>query len=218
MIDFLKKNKQLLWFLLFIPMSVSYFSIQFLGLEHHLIHSPLDDRIPFLPLFILPYVIWYAYLPLLMLAVCFTDKVAFPRQMITFFSGAFLGCIFFCVYPTAIDFRAVEEVAKGEGLLYTLCRWVYAADRPVNVFPSLHCYKAVAVHMTTFPLGPRKLRRQYGWRALSAVFALLACLSTFFVKQHSVLDAFAGVALGILIPLLFHFIYKRKDAHDHKTL
>ena len=87
-----------------------------------LVHVPLDDRIPFVPAFILPYVLWYAYVPLLMLAVGVRDKQAFYRQCATLFSGVVLCVLVFIFFPTAIDFR---PTAEGKGLWLWICRIVF---------------------------------------------------------------------------------------------
>ena len=45
------------------------------------------------------------------------------------------------------------------------------------------------------------------WRLPILIAAILICLSTVFVKQHSILDIFAGFA--VCIPLWFIFYYRR---------
>ena len=108
-------------------MSAAYFSLQFLGLRHHLIHTPVDDVIPFVPAFIIPYVLWYFYVPGMMLFMCFKDREVFMRQVATLFTGAFICITVFALYPTRIDFR---PDASGDGLLLALCRLIYANDQP----------------------------------------------------------------------------------------
>ena len=149
--QFLKRHKELLWFGLFAVVSAAYFSLQFLGLRHHLIHTPVDDVIPFVPAFIIPYVLWYFYVPGMMLFMCFKDREVFMRQVATLFTGAFICIAVFALYPTRIYFR---PDASGDGLLLTLCRLVYANDQPYNVLPSLHCYEALVLHLATFRAPP----------------------------------------------------------------
>ena len=57
----------------------------------------------------------------------------------------------------------------------------------------------------------KKLRK---WRLPILLWAILICLSTVFVKQHSILDIFAGFA--VCVPLWFLFYY-RKPRTDQKT-
>lgn len=210
---FLKKHKDLLFFGLFLILTTFYFVSQLYTGPRHIIHVPLDDRIPFLPGFIIPYCIWFGYVPGLMLYMCFTDPARFRRQVLTLFSGAYFCGLIFLLYPSAIDFRPEPQ---GRDLFSALCRLIYASDSPVNVFPSLHCYEALAIHLSTFhgDFG----RKHPALRAGSLLLVLLICLSTVFVKQHSVLDLFAGVSLALLVHLLVCLRYRKRASHDSKTL
>ena len=119
-IDLIKKNPQVFWFLGFVFVGSFYFLTQNLPVDRHVIHLAVDDSIPFLPIFILPYYIWYPFVPGLMVFLCFTDVKAFRRGCILLFGGMFLSCVFFLLYPTAIDFRADAE---GKGFVLWLVRF-----------------------------------------------------------------------------------------------
>ena len=188
------ENKQILYFLFFILAEILYFLTQLYGGEYNVIHTRLDDFIPFLPVFVIPYVIWYLYVPFSMLYTCFTDKSAFKKQIITVFSGMAVCIATFIVFPSAVDFR---PNAEGDGFFLWVCRIIFSKDKPVNVFPSMHCYEAVIIHLTTFRSTP--LKNNIPLRAASAVLAVLICLSTVFIKQHSVIDLFGGVALAVIL-------------------
>jgi len=204
LLNFLKKNKQILWFLGFVFSGVFYFGSKFFESTPNIIHIGLDDKIPFLPIFIIPYIIWYIYVPVLMLCVCFNDKKSFNKQAFILFSGMFLSCVFFLIYPTGVDFR---PTAEGKGILLWLCRIIYKNDTPpVNVLPSLHCFEAITVHLTTFVWGP--LKKCLPLRITSAVLMLLICASTVFVKQHSIVDVVCGCLLGFVICLITEHICK----------
>lgn len=201
----LHTHPHILWFLLFLPLGGMYFLSQHLGLHYHTVHIPLDDRIPFLPIFIVPYILWYLYIPLPMVYMCFRDPTVFRRQAATLFSGALLATAFFILWPTCIDFRAD---ASGDGLLLWLCRIIYRNDNPVNVLPSLHCYEATVIHLTTFR---GAFGRRHPWlRSGSAVLLGLICLSTLFVKQHSVVDAVSGCLLALLVYGIVRLIERKR--------
>lgn len=203
----LRRYPQTLAFLMFLPVGGMYFLSQWMGLEHRVIHLPLDDRIPFVPAFIVPYILWYLYVPGMLLTTCFRDRGAFRRQAWTLFSGMLLSTAFFLIWPTCIDFR---PDAAGPGLLRWLCRFIYAHDRPVNVLPSLHCYEALAVHLGAFGAG--RGSKMPVRRALSAALVTLICLSTVFVKQHSVVDLAAGCGLAAGIYALVRAFERRKQS------
>ena len=148
-----------------------------------------------------------------MLYMCFTDPRQFRRQVLTLFSGAYFCGLIFLLYPSAIDFRPTPQ---GRDLFSALCRLIYASDRPVNVFPSLHCYEALAIHLSTFhgDFG----RRHPVLRAESLALVIAICLSTVFVKQHSVLDLIAGVCLALVVHFLVCLFYRKRASHDSKAL
>lgn len=200
---FLQKNPQIRWLLGYIPLYLAYFLTQQLPLEHTVIHLALDDAIPFLPIFILPYFGWYLYISVLPVVVCFRDRQAFVRQCVTMYIIMAAAILTFVIFPTAIDFT---PDASGNGLLLWLCRWIYSHDRPVNVLPSMHCTQAVGIYLTTFC--GSTLRKYRGLRIAAAVLAALICLSTVFVRQHSVLDGVIGVALASAVYALVRKLWK----------
>lgn len=197
-------KKHILLFLCFIPVRILYFLSQHLTVERTVIHASVDDIIPFVPVFIIPYFVWYAYVPLLMVWACFTDKLLFKKQCLKLFSGVFIGIAVFIVFPTAIDFRPTVE---GSDIFSKMCAWIYSNDRPVNVLPSLHCYEACCIHMATF-CGTSFSKKKIA-RIISAVIMVLICLSTVFVKQHSAVDLVCGCAMAVAVNSVVNGISKK---------
>lgn len=209
-----QKYRHALWFLLFGALSAFYFVSQHVGLRYHVVHLPLDDRIPFCPAFVVFYILWYFYVPGCMLWACLRAKDVFCRQAAALFSGAFLCVAMFVLYPTCIDFR---PAAEGAGVFRALCRLIYAHDAPVNVFPSLHCYEALVLHLATFRAPP--LRAHKALRLASFALVVLICLSTLLIKQHSAADLIAGCALAVAAHSLTTYLFsKRRSHHDHTTV
>ena len=105
MVNFLKKHKDLGWLSLFLVVGGLYFLSQQLPLDHRSVHCALDDKIPFLPAFCIPYVLWWLYIPGMMLYMCFRDPAIYHRQVLTVFPGILLCTLIFLIYPTRIDFQ-----------------------------------------------------------------------------------------------------------------
>ena len=59
--SWLSKNRHVYWLLGLIALALAYFLTQHLGLRYHVVHLPLDDRIPFCPVFVVFYILWYFY-------------------------------------------------------------------------------------------------------------------------------------------------------------
>ena len=196
--SWLSKNRHVYWLLGLIALALAYFATQHVGLRYHVVHLPLDDRIPFCPAFVVFYILWYFYVPGCMLWACLRAKDVFCRQAAALFSGAFLCVAVFVLYPTCIDFR---PAADGTGEFLALCRLIYAHD----------------AHLVTFRTPP--LRARKALRLVSFVLVLLICLSTLLVKQHSAADLIAGCTLAVAAHLLTTYLFsKRRSHHDHTTV
>ncbi len=190
-----KENRELLWFLIF-PIKGSWYLItQMMPLEYTVIESSLDKYIPFIPEFIIPYLIWFLYVPGLMVYVYLKDRSVFKRQALLLSIGMAFCAFVFVVFPTSISLR--PTISDSDGFFVGLCAIIYSNDNPVNVFPSLHCFEAVAVHIATF--SDEKFKNQLALRISSSVLVVMICLSTVFIKQHSIIDVIGGILLAVVI-------------------
>lgn len=190
-----KKKRDLLIFAGILLAYAFYLVSVHIPMERHVIHVPLDDMIPFCEVFVIPYVWWYGFIsgPLVWFFV--KSREDFLDLGIYLLMGMWFCTIFFFVYPTCIDFLPQEF--PRENFFTFLTGRLYAADEPANVFPSIHCFESVAICIAIWKSkrwGNHRKPRMVG--LLSAVFI---CLSTLFIKQHSVLDAAAGVLLAFIL-------------------
>ena len=76
--------------------------------------------------------------------------------------------------------------------------FIYAFDTPTGVCPSLH----VAYSMGIASVWCRSGLAGRPWKAWMILSAVLISISTAFVKQHSVVDIFAAIPLGLLAECL----------------
>lgn len=200
------RYKHLLWLLLIVGEALFFLFTKNLNLNYHLIHHKLDDIIPFAPIFSVPYYIWYFYVPGLLLIMGLTNKKGFYFQLIPIYIGIIVSCTLFLIYPSAVDFR--PTVTQATNPFLWLCKQLFEFDRPINVFPSLHCFEAACLHLTSFTLGPWKKKKVL--RILSAITSILICMSTVFIKQHSIIDLVAGVIMAIVLTTATYLICKKK--------
>lgn len=110
--SWLSKNRHVYWLLGLIALALAYFVTQHLGLQYHVVHLPLDDRIPFCPVFVVFYILWYFYVPGCMLWACLRAKDVFCRQAAALFSGALLCVAVFVLYRRASTF-APRRMGRG---------------------------------------------------------------------------------------------------------
>ena len=162
-------------------------------------HLPIDDQIPFCRFFIIPYCTWHPLLFLMTAYLFFTDAPAFKR-FVVYIGLGFGGSILFCMlFPNGQDLRPTE-FAQNDFFIW-LVRMVYAADTNTNVCPSIHVIGSFAVYFAVRDI--RRFRAK-GWRLGFLTMAVLISLSTVFLKQHSVLDVLAGLAVcAAAYPLIY---------------
>lgn len=161
-------------------------------------YLPLDDHIPFLEGFVLFYDLWYPAMILIGVYLLLKEPENFKRYMKFLFAGFFLCEVIWILFPNGQNLR--PEVFPRENFFTQLIAGLYAADTNTNVFPSAHVVGAIAVAAGVFH--SQMLQKKNWLKALTVVLCFLIAISTVFIKQHSILDVFAGVAL--CIPL--HFI------------
>ena len=215
--EYIKGHNHVLAILVFIPVYVFYFIICRLRDPIWVVHSPVDDMIPFLPWFVFFYYLWYLYISLPLLWLAAHSRVDMFRMIFYLLIGTAVCHTVFLIAPSEIDFRAVHEAEMAErgGVLGFLFGIIYGADLPRNVFPSMHCFESVAIHIALCHSETGRKHRKWLY-PLSLFSAVMICLSTVFVKQHSFYDLISGVALAfIILPVVYipkwKFLQKRPD-------
>ena len=117
------------------------------------------------------------------------------RFIIVSYSLTMLICILF---PNCQELRPVAF--ERDNIFTRFLAGFYQFDTNTNVCPSIHVSSTSAIHWVIWK---SPLLRDRPWvRWGSGVLTLLICLSTVFLKQHSVVDVLCGLLLtGLLVPL-----------------
>ena len=166
----------------------------------YILHSPLDDLIPFNEWFVIPYCSWFLLLAGVTAALWWCDTASYDKLCMTMFSGMTFCLIVYMILPNGLDIRPADP--GRQNLAMSLMRMIWAADGPVNVCPSIHCQSSGAMALA---FSHSKLaKNRPGLRLLAYAWAGLICVSTLFTKQHSVWDVVLGLALAaVWVPVLF---------------
>jgi membrane-associated phospholipid phosphatase len=198
------KNFRHAWLLLYFPIFISWFFLdeRFITGNYTPIYCFLDDFIPFFEYFVIPYVLWYPFLGAVTLYLLFKDKDGFCRFMWSLILGLSFCLAFYIVFPNGQDLR--PDHFERSNVFTAFVARLYSVDSNLNVLPSMHVYGTVA------PTVALLMNREAGkklWVVISSIIiCVLICFSTVFMKQHSILDLFAGVILYIPI---YWMIYKK---------
>lgn len=162
---------------------------------------PLDDRIPFLPYFVVAYCSWHPIMILVGLWLLFRDGSAFRRYM-QFIAIGFTASTLICfLIPNGQDLR--PAVFENPNIFTAILSGIYRADTNTNVFPSVHVIGCLALIFTALDsAGLKKVRMPL------ILWSFVIIASTVFVKQHSILDVFGAIVL--CIPIAAFLWYRRR--------
>lgn len=168
--------------------------------NYFVIHSVFDDYIPFIEIFIIPYLLWFVYVSGTVLYFFFTDKQGFYRICTLLITGMTLFLIICTIFPNGLNLR--PSTFARDNIFVDLVRFIYRADTSTNVLPSLHVYNSIGCYIAI--RNSQKLR-QYKWvQNGSLVLTVSIVLSTMFLKQHSVVDVIAAI---VIIYFIYQFVY-----------
>lgn len=168
--------------------------------DYFLIHSPLDDLIPFNEYFILPYYFWFIFMAVCVFYFFFTDKKGFYRLTAFLIVGMTVFLVICTVFPNGLNLRPVTFAR--DNFCVDLVRRLYRIDTPTNVLPSIHVFNTVGILIAV--AHSEKLRMHKGVMCSAYLTGILIILSTVFLKQHSVTDVIAAFAMACII---YPFVY-----------
>lgn len=205
----LKKRLKDNWRLLYVTYVFFYlpwfFTVErFITPSHprlHIMHSVIDDYIPFCEYFIIPYSIWFFYILFSCLFIYFkaTDSEfrRFAWSLIIGMSTCMLICM---IFPNGVDMR--PDTIANNNICARIITLLWATDTSTNVFPSIHVYNSLAIHVGLMRC---KAFNKYKFgKLISLLTCIMICLSTMFLKQHSFYDV---IGACVLMSVIYYFIY-----------
>jgi len=147
--------------------------------------TALDRAIPFWPESGLVY--FGVFVFLLVTFFLLRDRREATRFLYASLLAQLIGMVVFLFWPTRFPRELFPLPAAASGLGRALVNYVRSTDASVNCLPSLH--------VSTVTICVLALRGSRGFSAALAV-GVPVVVSTLTFKQHYVVDALAGAALG----------------------
>ncbi len=211
--EFIKKYKHAL-LTLYTPVYLLcfYYLEKTVTTDFTALNSPIDNIIPFIPIFIVPYLLWFLYIAVSAIYFIFASQRDFVKLMSFLIIGMSAYLVICYVFPNGLyNFRPDNLVADNP--FTKLVAWLYNTDTSTNVFPSIHVYNSIGVHVA---INKTDAIKSPVIKNASLVLCVLICFSTIFLKQHALIDVIGGCVMGRMVYLL---IYKTKvsDFIDKKT-
>lgn len=184
---------------------LAYFALYFLTenlipLEKcHVVHIALDDAIPFCEYFVIPYTLWYVLIAGSLLYFMLYNVQGFCKLQTFIMITQAAAMLVYILWPSRQDLR--PEVFPRENLFTWIISIIYSFDTPSGVCPSLH----VAYSIGIASVWCKEKDISLGFKAFIVAFVCVICVSTAFIKQHSVVDIFAALPVGLLAELILYW-------------
>lgn len=209
---FLKKYKHAL-ILTYLPIYLAWFAFleKTVTSRFHVVHMAVDDYIPFVEYFIVPYLLWFLYVAVAIVYFFFTDVSDYYKLCCFLFVGMTIFLIISTLYPNGHYLR--PSVFEHDNIFTSLVQWLYATDTSTNLFPSIHVYNSIGVHLAV--ARSEKLRQHKWIQIASAVLMMSIVLATMFLKQHSVFDV---ITAFLTAAVMYSLVYGRELQHNRKNV
>ena len=158
------------------------------GWEHYNFQLSIDNAIPFLPIFIIIYILAYAQWVIGYGLIATESKEVCYRVISSEMIAKLICLVIFTVFPTSMT----RPEITGTDIFQKLTQFIYNVDTPTNLLPSVHCLESWILFRTA-----NKVTTHKKWLVpLWGVFFLLVFASVVFVKQHLILDIPAAIIVG----------------------
>lgn len=172
------------------------------------IHCSLDKYIPFVKYAVIPYSIWFLWMTQSMFhEVIREDGETRWRMLAPLFGGLLLILLFCTLVPNGISIRPAE--IPGNDLCARVARFIESTDNPTCVCPSMHVYSTIFLD---FGVQRAENYRYHFVKPLARVMDVLICLSTMFLKQHSMIDVLFALAMAVTMDLTAEHLAARRTA------
>lgn len=187
-----KDNIRPLMLMLSMPiMSFTYLIINRLSTNAYDITLPIDHKIPLIKIFVIPYIIWYLFIPFSFIILCLRDKKTYYKTMLIYIVGSIVSSIIFITHQTTVPRTPV----LGNDIFAKILIFIQSNDKPVNCLPSLHAFTSYLVMREM----KKSSNSSIGISSITTITGVLIILSTLFTKQHAVLDVISGIILAEIL-------------------
>ena len=196
-----RRCKPHLWFQLYWVVYLVWFFWLDLTITNprYILHSPLDDLIPFNEWFVFPYCSWFLLLAAVTALLWWFDTASYDKLCLMMFSGMTFCLILYMVLPNGLDIRPTAEAVGRDNIAMQIMQLLWKADASVNVCPSIHVFNSVTLMMAYYRSRIFETPGRRWMRPASAVLCVSIIASTVLLKQHSCIDVLLGILLAMAL-------------------
>lgn len=123
----------LVWFVLLEERRVSKYMV---------IHMNIDDYIPFCEFFVVPYLLWFVYVPAVLLYLFLKDRDGYWKNVVFLCTGMTIFLVISTFIPNIQHLR-IRHFPR-ENVFTWIIRMLWRTDTPTNLFPSIHVFNSLS--------------------------------------------------------------------------
>lgn len=197
-----KKYKHIIPVLIYMPIYLVWFALieKTNQSGYTIIHTALDDKIPFIEVFVIPYFLWFGYVAVCVAIAFFTDKKEYYRSLWFLMSGMTVFLLVSTIWPNGQQLR--PKVMPRDNIFTAMISILYKTDTPTNLWPSIHVYNSIGAHLCIANCSYTKNKKVV--TTCSLILCISIIFSTMFIKQHSTFDVMtAFIMAGIMSVLVY---------------
>lgn len=158
----------------------------------------IDDAIPLLSIFVIPYVWAYLYWAMAPMAASKCKNDHFKDFMAAYLIASLMSCAVLTFMPTYMD-RVTEglwDIPRNNFCDELLYFWycMDGHDLAYNLFPSVHCLNSTLAYLAV--AGRKEVKLWF--RVYSLLMTISIYIATVCVKQHYFIDIFGGMVIAII--------------------
>lgn len=161
------------------------------------ISSSLDAYIPFFEGFLIPYMLWFPLVPWILFYFWRKDMESYLHLCRVMLTGLTLCLLLYAILPNG---QLLRRPLARDNILCKAVEFIRMTDTPTNVCPSIHVFISVSIALAV--ARANSFRTHCRARIGIILLTVLICMSTVFLKQHSIIDVACGTALSLTLDTL----------------
>jgi len=212
MLSKLKDNKHLIQVFIYLILVTIFLVEDNINLGGHIMYSKLDDMIPFVPAFIIPYCSWFLFIAFTGIIFFLKSKIDLEKTFLSINICMGIGLLTYFIYPSCLTIRP-KTYAKD--IFSQIVKLLQEGDSPSSVCPSLHV--AVSISLCMGVINSIFFKNKRIIKFFTVILTFFICISTLFIKQHSVIDVAFGLLLGFASYVFVYKIYFNEKLFPEHT-
>lgn len=187
---------------------ITFSYIENRDVHHYIVHTVIDDKIPFCEYFIIPYLLWFAFVAVTIIYFILFNNNSnhkwkeYYQLCITLATGMTLFLIISLVFPNGQDLR---PVLSGDNIFEKTVQMIYHTDTPTNVLPSIHVFNSLTCCGAILKNQRKRFKKTTD--LFTVILTILIIMSTMLLKQHSVVDV---VLAALMYAGCYRVVYGRE--------